>query len=200
MSEGATAATELVYQLVSVWQENRCFLMTCLNLNVLSCLPEERMKWEHFLLQSLRFTGFYFFGGIWLGSFCSLVECMRSRCMCGASVYEWDFFFLSPLLSPVAHLLAWIMSTVDRGAECSLPELRPAVWAEARPRVPVSVWTGEASASLWASPGWWVTRASLPPFSPTPRINSFKSYKQIARRECRRWNDYRNDWTLQCLV
>jgi len=37
------------------------------------------------------------------------------------------FFFLSPLLSPVAHLLAWIMSTVDRGAECSLPELRPAV-------------------------------------------------------------------------
>lgn len=60
---------------------------------------------------------------------------MQSRCMCGASVYELDFFFffLIPPPLPKSSFFGLIMSTVNRGIECSLLELRPPISVKIRP-------------------------------------------------------------------
>lgn len=144
------------------------FLMTCLSLNMWSCLPEERTKQGHFLfLHTHCFLNFTFFQSRWLRDFCTLKKCIPSSCMCGASVYSFiDFFyFLIPPPLPKSLLAWWWAEALSAGC-WSWGRTQPWIWAC-------------ALAGLWCHSLCRVTRALLP-FHPPPWSHSLKSYKQTA--------------------
>lgn len=182
MAEGVTADTNQCASW-SVWWANGHFLMTCLSLNVSSCLPEERTKQRHFLFFAHQLfywillifrVGGWEVSALWRKS--HQVACAEQVLM------NQTFYFLIPPPLPTSSPFGLMRS---RGIECRLLELRLPGWGRTQP---------ESEHVGCQGHGGTMGSALL---HPTPWVTGLGHAN--CQEMCRRWNCCTN-WTLQWLV